>query len=229
MPAKQTRASKVAVRSKRATPVVEALPPDSKDPRWVRVLVTDAARAVARLPREALTEMRLDVGTAWTPATAKRVQDFVAHRQAREAALGLLAKSAQSAASIKQRLTARKFNAAIVAKVTEELTEDGWLNDDRHAEDRAGSLAAKRPGLSEDAAAGLLEAQGVDRTRALRHGLRVSADSESRSSGLDLARRAIRARGKKSAYAVATMLARRGVDEAIIMDALAKEGFDVES
>ncbi len=227
-------ASSVAVANARkgrakASKHVEDLPSDPRDPRWIRVIVTGSSRAIARVPREALTGLRLDVGTPWTTALAARVESFTAHRVAREAALGLLAKCAQSAASIERTLAKRGMDRAVVHAVTTELATDGWLDDNAHAQACCERLVHDQPGASEEFAAKWLESKGVDEARALRHGRAVNRDRPSREAGLALARKAIKQRGKRSAYAVATSLARKGMDEGIIREALEKEGFDVES
>ncbi|MSR27952.1 MAG: hypothetical protein EXS03_00015 [Phycisphaerales bacterium] len=201
---------------------------DERDPRWVKVILEGSKRAVARLPRESLTELRIDEGRAWTAAVQKRVGGFVAHRQAREAALGLLAKSSHNTATMVRKLETLGFERSVVERTAAELSLDGWLDDDTHAETRARSLNRRRPGLSEEAAAGLLEADGIDARRASREARRIANDTVSRRSALEMAKRTILRRGTRSALSIAGSLARRGIDQEIIRDALAANGVTID-
>ncbi len=214
--------------SRPAGKTIERIESDAKDPRWAKVFLEGTVRAAARLPRESLTELRIAEGGSWTPTLAKRVSHFVIHRDARECAMGVLARSSQNATTMAARLTRKGFEASVVAKTLVELKADGWLNDDTHAAGRAESLTRQRRGLSQESVEGLLEAEGVDTQRASRESKRVAGTAQAKRAALEIARKAIAQRGKKPAYAVAATLSRRGMDRSIIAAALRSEGFDVE-
>lgn len=207
---------------------IDRIESDAKDPRWAKVFLAGATRAAARLPRESLTELRIKEGGAWTEALAKRVHAFVIHRDAREYAMGLLARSTQNAATITVRMNRKGFESSVVAKTITDLKADGWLNDDTHAALRAESLTRQRRGLSQESLEGMLEGEGVDAPRASRESKRVAGSAQAKRAAFEIARKAIAQRGKKNAYTVATALARRGMDTDIVTAALRSEGFDVE-
>lgn len=194
----------------------------------MKIFLDRTTRAAARLPRESLTELRIKEGASWTPTLAKRVSAFVIHRDAREFAMGLLARSSQNAATMTLRMTRKGFESSVIAKTLSELKADGWLNDDTHAAVRAESLTRQRRGLSQESLEGMLEAEGVDAPRASRESKRVAGSAQAKRAAFEMARTAISQRGKKSAYAVASQLARRGMDSDIVTAALRSEGFDVE-
>ena len=195
----------------------------------MRVRLAGSAKAVARLPRESLTELRLAEGAAWTPALAKRVHEFVSHVDAREAALKCLAQRSHNAATLGPELARKGIAEEVASRVLAELTRDGWLNDERHAEERARTLGARHPGLDEEAATAALEGAGLDSTRARRHAQRLARDENLRGAALASVVKALRARGRRSPLAIAGAFARRGVDQTIIEEALRQEGFDAES
>ena len=214
--------------TRRAVPTIDRLESDGKDPRWAKVFLEGSTRAVARLPRESLTELRVREGAAWTAALARRVREFVTHRDAREFAMGVLARSSHNAATISARLTRKGFDDAVVSRTVSELKTDGWLNDDVHAAIRAESVTRQRRGLSQESLEILLEAEGIDAPRAARESRRVAGSAHAMREALALARRAIAKRGKRTAYAVATNLARRGMDTEVVSQALRAEGWDLE-
>ncbi|MSQ91307.1 MAG: hypothetical protein EXS01_07960, partial [Phycisphaerales bacterium] len=218
----------VASRKTGVTQKIDRIESDPKDPRWAKIFLTKTPRSVARIPRESLTELRLREGAAWTAPLAKRVAQFVAIREARAYAMGLLAKATQNGTTISQRMERRGFDARTVLSTVRDLKADGWLNDDTHAALRAESLTRQRRGLSQESVAGLLEAEGVDAPRASRESKRVAGSAQANRAALAIARTAIAKRRKKSVFAVAAALARRGMDTEIITAALRSEGFDVE-
>ncbi len=207
---------------------VERIDSDSKDPRWAKIFLKGVTRAVARLPRESLTELRIRDGMSWTSAVAKRVAQFTTRREAREYSMGLLARSTQNGTTIARRLERRGFDSAVVDETIAQLTADGWLNDDTHAAVRADSVSRSRPGASEDFLSQSLEWEGVDSARAQREARRVASNPDSRKKALAIARKAICERGRRSALAVAATLLRKGIESAIIEDALRKEGIDFD-
>ncbi|MSR69785.1 MAG: hypothetical protein EXS17_05515, partial [Phycisphaerales bacterium] len=207
---------RVAASAVGAVKTIDRIESDAKDPRWAKVFLEGVTRAIARLPRESLTELRITEGASWTATLAKRVNLFVIHRAAREFAMGLLARSTQNATTITARMTRKGFESSVVAKTIVDLKADGWLNDDTHAALRAESLTRQRRGLSQESVAGLLEAEGVDAPRASRESKRVAGSAQANRAALAIARTAIAKRRKKSVFAVAAALARRGMDTEII-------------
>ena len=207
---------------------VDRVESDSKDPRWAKIFVNGVTRAVARLPRESLTELRIQDGMSWTATVAKRVEQFTTRREAREYSMGMLARSTQNGTTIARRLERRGFDSSVVHETIALLKADGWLNDDTHAEVRADSVGRSRPGMSEDFLAQSLECEGVDSARAQREARRVTGNPESKKRALALARKAIRERGRRNALAIAASLLRKGIESAIIEDALRKEGFEFD-
>ena len=93
---------------------------------------------------------------------------------------------------------------------------------------RADSVGRSSPGLSEDFLAQSLEWEGIDSARAQRESRRVAGNPDSRKQALELARKAIRQRGRRTALAVAASLLRKGIESAIIEDALRKEGIEFD-
>ena len=207
---------------------VDRIESDSKDPRWAKIFVDGVTRAVARLPRESLTELRIRDGMSWTAAVAKRVAQFNIRREAREYSMGMLARSSQNATTISRRLERRGFDSVVINETIALLKADGWLNDDTHAVIRADSVSRSRPGLSEDFLSQSLEWEGVDSARAQREARRVAGNLDSRKQALALARKAIRERGRRTALAVAATLLRKGIESTIIEDALRKEGIEFD-
>lgn len=207
---------------------VDRIESDSKDPRWAKIFVDGVTRAVARLPRESLTELRIRDGMSWTSSVAKRVSQFITRREAREYSMGMLARSSQNATTISRRLERRGFDSVVINETIALLKSDGWLNDDTHAVVRADSVGRSSPGLSEDFLAQSLEWEGIDSARAQRESRRVAGNPDSRKQALELARKAIRQRGRRSALAVAATLLRKGIESAIIADALRKEGIEFD-
>ncbi len=201
---------------------------DNKDPRWAKLFLEGVARSVARLPRESLTELRIRDGMNWTPAVAKRVRQFVAHREAREYSMSLLAKSTQNGATLAQRLDRKGYDADLVAKTIAELKSDGWLNDDTHATIRASSVSRSRRGLSVDSLSQLLESEGIDQVRASREGRRVAGTPQAKHLAIAMAREALANRGKKHPLTVAGALLHRGMDADTIRSALRQEGIDFD-
>ncbi|GDY06380.1 hypothetical protein LBMAG51_11670 [Phycisphaerae bacterium] len=207
---------------------VDRIESDSKDPRWAKIFVDGVTRAVARLPRESLTELRIRDGMSWTAAVAKRVAQFNIRREAREYSMGMLARSTQNGTTIAQRLERRGFESVVINETIALLKADGWLNDDTHAVIRADSVSRSRPGLSADFLSQSLEWEGVDSARAQREARRVAGNLDSRKQALALARKAIRERGRRTALAVAATLLRKGIESTIIEDALRKEGIEFD-
>ncbi len=212
----------------RKAPRIQSLDSDPRDPRVVRVVLAGQTRAVAQLPRESLTELRLAEGLAWTAAVARRVAAFTAHRKTRELSLKCLAQRSHNATTLGAALSRRGVDEGVVARVLAELVKDGWLNDERHAESRALSLGRRHPGISADAAAALLESDGVDAPRAWTHAKRIARDEALCAVALARAVTALRGRGSRHPLAVAASLARRGIDRTIIERALRQEGIDAE-
>lgn len=211
-----------------STRKVERIDSDAKDPRWAKIFVKGVTRAIARLPRESLTELRIRDGMSWTATVSKRVARFTTRREAREYSMGMLAQRTQNGTTIAQRLERRGFETAVIDETIAQLKEDGWLNDDTHAVVRADSVSRSRPGTSEEFVSQSLELEGVDSARAQREARRVAGSADSQRQALALARKAIRERGRKSALAVAATLLRRGIDGVIIQDALRREGIDFD-
>lgn len=213
------RVAKVVVR-------IDSLP---GDPRVARIFVSGQRASAAQVPRESLTELRLSEGCAWNATLSRRVALFVRTREARDVAMRALARASHNTTTMTRLLQRRGFDGKLVVAMVEQLRSDGWLNDDEHARRRAESTARRHPGISAQAMAGVLEDQGIDEARSRREARSVADSPEHRQQALAMARTAIRRRGRRSAIAVAAALARRGMDESILEDALRLEGIDLET
>jgi|GEM_PF-719970 len=211
-----------------AARVVERIESDAKDPRWAKIFLKGSARSVARLPRESLTELRIRDDMKWTTTVAKRVRQFVTSREAREYSMGLLARASQNATTIARRLERRGFEPAVIVATVAQLVADRWIDDDAHAAVRAESIGRTRPGASAKFIAKALHWEGVDENRAQREGQRIGGSAQSQRQALVVARKAIHERGRKNPMAIANALLRRGIDGAIIEDALRQEGFSFD-
>jgi len=211
---------------KRAT--VDRIESDPKDPRLARIMLEGTTRSVATVGRELLSTLGIREGIAWTAQLEERVRAVQAERDARSHALSMLARSSQSAESIRRALLRRGVLAEIVESTVKSLVADRWIDEESHAALRADRLSAARPGASEAHLSEALEHEGIIEPLAVREARRVAGGADSAARALSLARAAIKRRGRRTVVAVAQSLIRKGFDASIIKDAMRREGFDCD-
>jgi len=196
--------------------VITAIDPAPTDPNLRRVRVDGRIKATLRVSE--LAEAGVRVGDAWSAATAARIDRLMAQRDARERALGYLARRAHTSDELRSRLARRGVQPSVIDDTLRELTEHGWLgNDDDAALEQARVLS--RDGATAPAMIrARLESRGV-RSEQAKRAADLAAPTPA-VAALRLASDALRqqstARDRRTATRIARMLARRGFDDDVI-------------
>ncbi|MHC5023953.1 MAG: regulatory protein RecX [Planctomycetota bacterium] len=102
-------------------------------------------RVVARLSEDDVATLRLAVGQPWTAELAETVRIAAATDTARRDALRFLGRRALTRHELTSRLARREHAPGIIARVLDELTDQGWLDDDACATLVVEHIMARRP------------------------------------------------------------------------------------
>jgi len=204
---------------------IAALKPLPSDPDLIAVRV--GRRTAARLRREDVAELGLEVGTVWDAALAARVAPRAAALEARRAALRLVNRRALSSGELIDRLRRKGFDADVARAVATRLVEQRILDDESYGRSIIERERARRPAgrrlLRHKLIAKRLSAALIDRLLDEADGevddvaeARALAEKRLRSASLQRCDRPTRTRRLFAA------LARRGFDPETIRTALAQ-------
>lgn len=157
-------------------PVLTGLAPDPRQSEY-RLVEVDRGR-FASLPAESLEGLPLAVGAEIPPPVFGRLQELADLEAAYRAAVRALARRAHARFDLRRRLIQKEHPPRAVDGALDRLTERGFLDDARFAEDYAAARAARgrgrsrlvkdlltqgvERGLAEAAVARALSSEGVD-------------------------------------------------------------------
>lgn len=106
---------------------VTAIEPDPTDPNNRRVFVNETCIATLHVSNIEILGIELD--QQWTEELAFAVETLHANEKARATALQLVSRRAWSKKELANRLVKRGCQSSTAKQITEELAEDGWLDD----------------------------------------------------------------------------------------------------
>ncbi|MDP7009608.1 MAG: regulatory protein RecX [Phycisphaerales bacterium] len=106
---------------------ITAIEADSKDPNMRHIYIDRTC--VATLSVSAIETFHVSVGQPWTKELDEQVASFKAAQHVRSIALQLLSRRAWSTQELLQRLIKRGCEAETAGTITQQLAEDGWLDD----------------------------------------------------------------------------------------------------
>lgn len=208
-----------------ADSVITAIIPLPSDPNVRRIKV--GSRTVGTLRASDIETIGIQLDQPWTSSLAQQVHEAATRCTVRTQAMNLLGIRAHGRNELLTKLTRKGHEQHIVQGVLDEMTSDGWLDDEACARALAAELVQRRAASATMVREKLLT-KGFDQALIDR----VIADSFSKSnpieSALTLGRKKLASlKGVTSAAArrrIAATLARRGFDEDTIETVLERLG-----
>lgn len=107
--------------------LITAIESDPTDPNNRRVYVNEACIATLHISNIEMLGIELD--QQWTDELEFAIETMQANEKARSMALQLVSRRAWSKKELANRLIKRGCQSSIAKQITEELAEDGWLDD----------------------------------------------------------------------------------------------------
>ncbi|MDZ4753426.1 MAG: RecX family transcriptional regulator [Phycisphaerae bacterium] len=198
---------------------IDSIAPLRRDPSLVAIVVGGTKFGTAL--RSEVEGLGLREGGTLSQAKRKILLRAIDTARARTVALKSLARSDHSRTMLERILVDRhECDARIAAATLDELTSDGWLDDQRYATERARTLADERACSSAFIVESLVN-DGVDERVAERTAHAAAPPAQDEQRALAAARAALR--GERVTRASAPKLARR------IAGVLARRGFDADT
>ncbi len=213
-----------------ATAAISAIVPLQSDPNMRRILV--GRRTMATLRASDIESLQLKVGQAWTEACAKAVLDEVAANKARQDAMKLLGRRAHSHGEIVQKLSKKGYQRVTASRIADELAADGWINDEAFGRAIIDQATRRKP-AAERLLLDKLQQRKLEPGIAQRIAREAMAGIDPVEKALDMARDRLSdwepMPPAKAARRIADMLARRGFDEQVVTDVLARLRLDAHA
>lgn len=202
---------------------ISSITPQRRDATTVLIRVRGKRGGLLSLA-EANT-LNLRVGDLWSEQLAERCRAHEALSDVRTAALRLLTRAAQTKAGLLRKLTFKRFNAALCARVVAELEDRGLINDRLYADTFAQSRAKGKP-MGARLVLAKLSQRGVERGTAAAAVAEHFAHRDDHAEALRLVRTKLR-RGTKPAddrqalkRRLIALLSRRGFDSGVCIRAV---------
>jgi regulatory protein len=104
------------------------------DPNYRIIFVNNEPEIT--IPSSTAKQLALQIGQIWTSELANTVQSFEDIEQARSMALRLISMKAWGVHELAARLVRRGIDREVATRTTEQLDEDGWLDDVSYARAR---------------------------------------------------------------------------------------------
>ncbi len=109
------------------TNLITDILPLEDDPNYRVIFVNDLPELT--VPRSTVEQLGLQLQQQWTTELAQTVQSFEDIENARGMALGLISMKAWGTDELSARLVKRGIDKNVAAITTQQLHEDGWLDD----------------------------------------------------------------------------------------------------
>lgn len=109
------------------THLITDILPQEDDPNYRVIFVNDIPELT--VPLSTVEQLELQLQQPWTNELAQTVQSFEDIEKARSMALGLISMKAWGTDELSARLVKRGIDKNIAAVTTQQLHEDGWLDD----------------------------------------------------------------------------------------------------
>lgn len=116
------------------TNVITDIQPLDDDPNYRVIFVNDAPEIT--IPTSTVEQFGLTTKQSWTEELSKNVQAFEDIEKARNMALKLISMKAWGVKELATRLIKRGIHQEIATQTTQQLCEDGWLDDHAYARAR---------------------------------------------------------------------------------------------
>jgi regulatory protein len=113
------------------TGTITSICPSKRDPNMRDVFVDDAFEIT--MSATVVADLKLEVDTQWTSKIDDHATAIAASEDARQIALSLISRRMWGCNELKRRLVKRGIDQTIALVVTEQLVDDGWLNDLEYA------------------------------------------------------------------------------------------------
>ena len=113
------------------TGTITSISPSKRDPNMRDVFVDDALETT--LPATVVVQLKIEIDCKWTPDIDKQAESIAASEKARQMALSLISRRMWGCKELETRLVKRGVESSTATAVTEQLAEDGWLNDVQYA------------------------------------------------------------------------------------------------
>jgi len=211
-------------------PVITEIQPLDSDPNMRRIKV--GRQTMATLRAADVEALALKIGQPWTEPLAKSVLAEVAANKARSDAMHLLGRRAYSRGEIVQKLQKKGYDQATAMRIGDELATDRWIDDDAYGQAIVEEAARRKP-AAEELLLAKLQRRKIEPEAAKRIARAAVAGVDPVAQGLELARDRIAdwesMPPEKTARRIAGMLARRGFDEQVVTDVIAKLGLHTDS
>jgi SOS response regulatory protein OraA/RecX len=113
------------------TILITDIQPLEDDPNYRVIFVNDVPEIT--IPTSTVEQLGITTQQCWTEELSKRVQSFEDIEKARTMALKLISMKAWGVKELATRLVKRGIHQEIATTTTEQLCDDGWLDDHAYA------------------------------------------------------------------------------------------------
>ena len=213
-----------------AGPVISEIQPLDSDPNMRRIRV--GRQTMATLRAADIEALGLKVGQPWTEPLARSVLAEVAANKARRDAMQLLGRRAYSRGEVAQKLQKKGYDQATAMRIADELATDGWIDDEAYGQAIVEEAARRKP-AAEELLLAKLQGRKIEPEAAKRIARAAVAGADPVDKALELSRDRLAdwepMPAEKAARRIAGMLARRGFDEQVVTDVIAKLGLRTDS
>lgn len=210
--------------------VVSEIQSLESDPNMRRIRV--GRRTMATLRAADIEMLGLKVGQAWTERLANAVLAEVAASKARKDAMQLLGRRAYSRGEIVHRLQRKGYDQTTANRIADEMVADRWIDDAAYGRAIADGVTRRKP-AGEQLLLAKLQSRKIESDAAQRIVREASDGIVPLDKALELARDRLAdwepMPPEKAARRIASMLARRGFDEQVVGDVIAKLGLNIAS
>ncbi len=108
-------------------PSITSIEPDQEDPNLRHVFISETCVATLSVP--ALETLEIVLGLVWTDELERAIEEVQSNEKVRSIALQLLSRRAWSKKELANRLIKRGYDASTASIITQQLEDDGWLDD----------------------------------------------------------------------------------------------------
>jgi len=125
------------------TRVITDILPSEEDPNY-RVVYVDGSPEIT-IPSSTALRLELDINQPWTQELATQLHSLTDMSLATSMALRLVSRKSWGMCELAARLVTRGIDPCIAELTTQQLNEDGWLNDFKYACARIRELTRNEP------------------------------------------------------------------------------------